>query len=424
MKLVSIIKPLLLAAMALTVMKGYSQMSLRSSGIDNMDFQYQINSIDEFIGRFNDAVDKGCNKSALGNLFDVPTIADNQDLLIESAENFIEKIADSKPKLGFADKDWFAFVECVGSLKGKEVSFNLYLTVEALDNGVTKWVISHADGELFELTPNKQAGPLSISPTDHELNFMSLIEITNKQKSEIVQLLAATNPLNQASVFCSMIYYGLLKLTRIKNITFQFFQVPDYVFSVRNFPREGSNAGWLISEWSKASNADKNAIFSYLRPHPHLKPLTTAGDADKLRPVQLDADSAVKIVQDFVTDINTFFHTRQSSQLEIIRQKISGAYLFTADGCKILAVGKPDTLYGGTHWQQLLKGILNPDFKGKHCRVNNLEVETDSIITKQGKFTVVSCELMVDGVQNLSEPVLFYLHGDKIAGIRPKNWIK
>ncbi|MBD5425421.1 MAG: hypothetical protein HDR45_04380 [Bacteroides sp.] len=425
MKKIQIVKPLLLiAAVVLSAFNGYSQMSLRSDGIDNLNFQYQISSIDEFIGRFNDAVKNPQAESALGGLFDINRIADNQEMLVDSATNVIMKMSDGQVKLDFTDKDWFALVECVGSMQGKEVSFNLYLTVESLDNGVTRWVISHADGQLFELLPGDQSGHLSISPTDHELNFTSLVEITNKQKREISQLLAVTNPLNQSSVFCTLVYYGLLKLTRIKDITFQFYQVPDYVFSVRNFPREDSNAGWLISDWKKTSASDKKAIFSCLRPRPDLRPQSEDNREDVFRPIPMDADSAIAVVRNFVTDINSYFNTRNPSILEKIRQTISGVYLFTADGCKILSVASLDPPLGSTHWQLLLKGILSPDFKGRSCRVNYLRVEDDSNLTQRGRFTVVSGELIVDGLQNLTEPVLFYLHGDKIAGIRPKNLIK
>ncbi|MDE7110899.1 MAG: hypothetical protein K2O38_03250 [Muribaculaceae bacterium] len=411
-RLISCIKPLLFAAAVLCSIQASGQTSLHSTDVDNLIFQHQINSIDEFILRFNEASTtdrQNPDSQSLRSLFDLKTIANNPEILVDSAQNFIDAICENEVHLNFADSKWVARAECVGSLEGKEVTFTLYLTIEQSNNGAFKWALSRVEGSSFELTPKDQKLRPSISPTDHELNFMSLIEITDRQKSNISDLLSTTNQLNRASVFCSLIYYGLLKLTQIKDVSFLFYQVPGHLFIVKDFPRNDSNAGWLIYEWSK------------IPPDIEKTPITEDRDVDIFNPIPLDSDSAMSIVNRFVTNMSSFLCSRNPAMLENIRQAISGPYLFTADGCKILLPSKHTSPSGATSWQQLLAGILNPEEKANRCSVSDLQIIQDNQSTRNGKFTVVSGNLTIGNHPELAEKVLFFLHGNQIAGMRPQN---
>ena len=71
-------------------------------------------------------------------------------------------------------------------------------------------------------------------------------------------------PLDETSVFLSDVYNGLLDIDYVKDLQFIFYQVPNYVFRIKFIERETNNTGWLITDFDKVSEDEKEDFLDYL----------------------------------------------------------------------------------------------------------------------------------------------------------------
>lgn len=69
---------------------------------------------------------------------------------------------------------------------------------------------------------------------------------------------------DRCSTFVNLVKAGKLQFDHTKTIKFHFFQVPNYVFTVERFDRDGTNSGWLINSLKPADEAEKTAQKSQL----------------------------------------------------------------------------------------------------------------------------------------------------------------
>ena len=53
---------------------------------------------------------------------------------------------------------------------------------------------------------------------------------------------------------------GMLKFSVVREIQFHFYQVPNWIFVVREFERQGKNSGWLIDKLIRVNNNQKEEI--------------------------------------------------------------------------------------------------------------------------------------------------------------------
>lgn len=392
------------------------QALMQAEFLDDINLQHQVASIDEFIHRFNDRqADSDMNLRLLFNLQD-------EAFNPNRALDLIDSITANDTKLHFSDRDWYAQLYCTGTMQGKAVNFTLNLTVEQKGKGWYTWVLANAEGPMFAGPSLDSKNQKSISATDHELNFISLAEELEKNPQDVEVYLSASNPMNNASVFCTLIKYGILKFTGIKKTDFVFTQVPGYIFIVEDFPRNDSNAGWLISQWGRASDADKRQLLRRLSPEePPIRPDANKGRKEAFTPIPMASDSAIQIVNAFVKKMDSFLKTRNLETLKQIENQIEGPYHFTARDTKLLALTKGNSLQYASDWQRLLNGALGLNTPLKSIVATDVTVINTPSADNATKFTTVSAKLNLNGSPTLSEQVVFYLHGNQIAGIRPLN---
>ena len=228
--------------------------------------------MDEFFDRFNGKEghpaiaknDKNYRKKNLTLVFDGKIFKSKEDPKFKELQNFTDSVISKDICINYSDSTWFAKAVCHGKLKGKEVDFTLYLNVEHRKENMYKWVIAKAEGDVFKLKPSLKSDKIMLMPDDHETNFMSLHRITTEKDDLITCYMQKGYPLDETSVFLSDVYNGLLDIEYVKDLQFEFYQVPGYMFRIKFIERETNNTGWLISSFNKVSEDEKSDFLNYL----------------------------------------------------------------------------------------------------------------------------------------------------------------
>lgn len=233
-------------------------------------YETRIKLVDEFFERFNGEEshadikksDKDFRQKNLLFCFNGKMFKSAKDSCFTDAQAFIKKVIDDSISIKYKDTTWIAKAVCEGKLKGKSVKFNLYLHVEHRRGNMYKWVISKAEGDIFKIEPSLCKENIMLMPDDHETNFMSLHRITTEKDDYILNYAYKGFAVDETSIFYSLVYMGLLDIDYVDDLSFIFFQVPDYIFNVSFFERETNNSGWLISDLKSVSEEDKSIYFN------------------------------------------------------------------------------------------------------------------------------------------------------------------
>lgn len=235
-------------------------------------YDSRIKLVDEFFDRFNgkeghpdiSRKDKDYRKKNLMFVFNGRMFKSKEDAKFKELQNFINTVIDKNISINYSDTTWFAKAVCHGKLKGKEVDFTLFLNVEHRKEDMYKWVIAKAEGDVFKLKPSLKSEKIMLMPDDHETNFMSLHRITTEKDDLISCYMQKDYPLDETSIFLSDVYNGLLDIDYVKDLQFIFYQVPNYVFRIKFIERETNNTGWLITDFDKVSEDEKEDFLDYL----------------------------------------------------------------------------------------------------------------------------------------------------------------
>lgn len=234
----------------------------------------RISLVDEFMKRFNGIEDRldvtsQAQDYALKRylvLFNGKLFKAFGDSTYIAATDFIKQVNKDSTQLHYSDTTWIAKVKCHGKFSKQDVSFTMYLSVEARSKAdMFKWVINKVEGNLFKLNPSSASDGIMISPDSHETKFMSLSHITTGKDDYITNYMYKGHKVDQTSVFLSYVYSGMLEIEYVDDIEFIFYQVPNYVFSIKEFNRKSYNDGWLISSFRKMSEEDKIKELKSLR---------------------------------------------------------------------------------------------------------------------------------------------------------------
>lgn len=223
-----------------------------------LDFRLRVKQVEEFMRRFNLEEKNELFESELDYtkrmrynltaLFDYEILEARKGDVVE----FVETVLQDSVKLHFTDSTWNAIAECSAIYENQETEVTLTLGVEHVSDYMYKWVIQDAKGKILRLPVQKENPGLKISPTDNEVNFMSLNHITTSESKNIRQYGAKGNSIDELSSFCALVYAGKLRINHVKDLSYVF-HIHDYEFVVRHFMRDALNSGWLISEFRKTN---------------------------------------------------------------------------------------------------------------------------------------------------------------------------
>lgn len=234
----------------------------------------RVGLVDEFFDRFNGKnthpdIPSTQQDSRLKNLlmlFDGMQFSSKDDARYVEAEVMMKKVKDEGICINYTDSMWAALAHCRGLLNGRSVKFNIILTVQHRKGNMYKWVISNADSDIIDVSPTNINDRIMLLPDDHETNFMSLRRLTAEQPCDILNFMVEGFEYHPTSVFVYLIYTKQLKIEYVEDLEFIFTQIPGYIFHVKYFERESSNAGWLISDFYETSNENKSAFLHSLKP--------------------------------------------------------------------------------------------------------------------------------------------------------------
>lgn len=255
---------ILLLSICTICMPIYGQ-SLSDKEFQN-DAQHKVKLLEEFMARFNGeethkmvADEDSLKKDELNLLYlmNSEMFIANKDSMLRISNEFIDSIQANKTKLSFDDDQWFAEVKVNCTYMNKETQITLFLRPEEIKPFQHRWVIVGARGQMLALDSSQRNHGLDILPNNHEIGFMALPKIHLLGNDKILNYAAADYHTNQLTVFYAMVYIGALKMNYTDEITYHFFEVPGFVFTVKRYVRQGFNSGWLISKIEKIGEAAK-----------------------------------------------------------------------------------------------------------------------------------------------------------------------
>lgn len=230
-------------------------------------FAFEVKTIDEFLERFNDdpttvvktyALEKFNKKLSREEL--VKSLFNFSEPLWkkDDATEFVSKVCSAeKPVfLDFYSEDWYALCECAVLHKGKPKKIVITLNVLSdKSSGSAKWVIRGAFAPFLDLPKRGEPGKF-LNPISHATDFIGLKKALD-DKQHMKDYIHEDFNENRLSMFLTELNSGTIQFVQIDKITYHFLNVPDWIFTVNHFKREGRNSGWLINKVSKKSNYEK-----------------------------------------------------------------------------------------------------------------------------------------------------------------------
>ncbi|MDP4213181.1 MAG: hypothetical protein Q8918_12090 [Bacteroidota bacterium] len=240
------------------------------------NFALEVKQMDEFFERFNN------DKNTLLRTYirkKYPTVRIDRLTLLKSLFNqenknwniadlnaFYRKVNDSLHPvyLDFNRSDWYASVLCRFIYKGKPINLRMTLNIRQSGNGGLSWIISGA----FSPTLQHEAGGVSkapaiakgrkfLNPISHATDFIGLSKAMSDPKNINDYLDSSFYRKPYSLDFLNSLKHNELRFEYVLHITYYFFQVKDWVFTVNHYQRNSTNSGWLISRLMKASDDEK-----------------------------------------------------------------------------------------------------------------------------------------------------------------------
>ena len=218
------------------------------------NFSYQVPQIGEFMSRINGESELISQLDSLRgrelcilSLFHRDVI--ERDTVV--VKDFIDKVIADSVSIHFEDSTWCAVATLKVSVKGKgDDLINLIFKTQKRAEFMYKWVVSDAFGDVLELTPAKTNPGLMISPTENELNFISVPQTFNAESENILNYIASDGSVNTLSVFLSMLYTKSIVIKEVMNLYYVFDNIAGYRLVVDQYSGTTRRAGWLITEIS------------------------------------------------------------------------------------------------------------------------------------------------------------------------------
>lgn len=224
--------------------------------INQEQYLAQIKLVDEFMERFNNPT------SPYLLLIDGERYL-NDSLFHHQFHQMIDTLKTTPISLSYAESGWYTTIHCTANSFHGYDTLQLILSVEPRGIDTYKWVIADVQGDMFNLW-NYTNNDIFIMPNQHEMDFMDLTGIINDAGSNIFSLTKTNAIPNRLSIFETLVYTQQLRLETITDLSFTFLQVPGFRFTIRYFPRESKNSGWLISEICPISDEEKKQLFKII----------------------------------------------------------------------------------------------------------------------------------------------------------------
>lgn len=400
-----------------------------SDMLDSELYHGRVKLVSEFMQRFNgeknnpyiDTDAAGVEKNNLCQLFDGDYILRNGKEAESKVFQFMDSVLENNVKIHYSDAQWYAKVKCTGSFRGKEVVFLMYLTVEPRGNDMYKWVISDVEGKIFDLAPSRVSDKIMLLPNEHESNFMRLNSITSEKDDYITLYSSCCSSHNRLTVFNTLVYYGYLDIEYVSDIEYTFLQVPGYVFTIREYERESTNSGWLISEWSEIAPKEKDALLQRLYNGQYARRCANVvgNDSVKITP-QPGINEAISMVESFVRHLNGYI--KGTSTYGDVSKAVDGRYTFIISDelCDQLSRFYNTRSQESYYLDTLLGWLGKSDCPIDAIDISNPELFVNGLIKPYyaNGYTLIKCDLTTTGNIQVKEQVVFFVYENQIAGVK------
>lgn len=394
-------------------------------------YKGRVKLVSEFIDRFNgdeknpyiDPKTLEIDKINLCQLFDADFIIENRKEVEPKAFQFVDSILLNNVKIHYEDSNWYARINCVGTFKGKEITFGMYLVVEPRGNDMYKWVIADVEGDIFELKPSSKSDKIMLLPNEHETDFMRLNSITSEIDDYITLYSSQVNSVNRLSVFNTLVYYGYLNIEYVKDLEYTFLQVPGYAFTIKEFIRDSDNSGWLIHSWEQMNDECKIEFLQKL----YSDKYNQISSESNVIPEQAEessksVDKACEMVQTFVNLLNNYTSSKNKETLDSIENTVKGRYTFIISDEIVNELAKFNKAKNRKSYKlDTLTGWLSRTPSPiKSIYAENIQLfENEFLLPKYSEgYTLISCDLITEGDIQIKEQVLFFIYENQIAGVK------
>jgi len=244
---------------------------------DDENFAFQVKLVDEFIERFNNT-DSTLIKKYLKEEYNLEV--GRHDLIVSLfnftdkewdkalISNFLSDVLETSqpPYLSFYDQDWYAKVVCLADYRAKPVSFELVLSVQHDQASSTvNWAIRSLNSEDLGLCGNFDFSKL-LPPNAHGNHFLELRRVFANPEKYYDTTQADSNLMNK---LLGLAQQKELDFQGVKDVSYHFLQIDEWILEVEEFERNEENSGWLINELFKANASEKE---KYLLNQLYIKP--------------------------------------------------------------------------------------------------------------------------------------------------------
>ncbi len=231
-------------------------------------FENRVKSLYEFMARFNaeeippylEVSDSALRRKCVFSLFDFQANGEKNDNFKDYV-SFASYVDSNHYKLSYIDSLWYAEASCLMEYKGKEINLNIVLRYERIRDDFFRWCLVGVNGLLKNSILSSNIWG-SISPIQHEVNFIELDGIINSDADNICGYVSLYTEISQLSYFVALVREKTLKFISCEGITYHFLNIPGYIFRVNEFNRKDENAGWLISH---IQQCDDEVLDEYLK---------------------------------------------------------------------------------------------------------------------------------------------------------------
>lgn len=244
---------------------GFAHAQDVTDAVLNSDFAAQVKSIDEFICRFNGTEikpeitkDSQWKRNNLLSLFDfqMPHGKLSDDEFRQLITEFINSSIENNTKLKLTDAEIWAEINASVTINDKKRKINLVLQSETYRDKLVRWAIVSVKG-LAKAGVIDTTHYYAISPVEHELHFMSIDDIFQNCRSEIMGYRGRNVMIDELSVFFTLSLLGKVKIDMVDKVTIHCLEVPGFAFTINEQGRKGNNSGWLISSLTSLKKIDK-----------------------------------------------------------------------------------------------------------------------------------------------------------------------
>lgn len=268
---------LLLSLLAHAQMSGAQVVSTLPPGTQAESFfLYEVKLVDEFIERFNDdpasyirtqsrellGTDSMINRQRM-----IRSLFDKKQRWGADADSFTRQVCHDDLYLSFADSTWYARAVCLFSIGGKTVKVPVALRI-AHENGGLKWVVAGVDASALPpaQTPTTvREGNADFIPTSaHGTGFLHLQYVFAPGAAVAGHFDKGALSAGGVSRLMSLLSQRRARFIRVAGVSYHFFQLPGWVFTVEQHKRKETNSGWLITKLERATEQQKQTYVELL----------------------------------------------------------------------------------------------------------------------------------------------------------------